>query len=70
LPRKGDRVRHVLGRIAWEPAGPRVRPIRSMSSADLVAGGKADGTIVAEPGPGPLAEGTIVEFRPWRTLPW
>jgi molybdopterin molybdotransferase len=69
LPRKGDRVRHVLARVAWDAEGPRLWPVPSMSSADLVAGGKADGTIVAEPGPGPIPAGTRVTFRPWRPLP-
>jgi hypothetical protein len=46
-----------------------IEPVESQSSADLVAGGKADGTILLLPQPKVLPAGTLVEFRPWRPLP-
>jgi molybdopterin molybdotransferase len=69
LRHKGGTVRHMLARIRWQPAGPVIEPVESQSSADLVAGGQADGTIVLWPQPTTLAAGTLVEFRPWRPLP-
>jgi molybdopterin biosynthesis enzyme len=58
----------MLARIRWRQGGAVVEPVKSRSSADLVAGGKADGTIVLPPQPTTLLAGTLVEFRPWK--PW
>jgi molybdopterin molybdotransferase len=69
LSLKGGTVRHMLARIAWRTDGPAVEPVASLSSADLVAGGKADGTIVLLPQTKKLRAGARVEFRPWRPLP-
>jgi molybdopterin molybdotransferase len=69
LKHKGGTLRHMLSRIRWRAEGPVVEPIESKSSADLVAGGQADGTIVLHPQPTTLPAGTLVEFRPWRPLP-
>ena len=69
LKHKGGTLRHMLSRILWLSQGPVVEPIESKSSADLVAGGRADGTIVLLPQPTTLPAGTLVEFRPWRPLP-
>ncbi len=69
LSHKGGTVRHMLARIRWQPSGAVVEPLKSMSSADLVAGGKADGTIVLSPQTKTLPAGALLEFRPWRPLP-
>ncbi len=69
LKHKGGTLRHVLASILWLSRGPIIVPIKSKSSADLVAGGRADGTIVLHPQPTTLPAGTLVEFRPWRPLP-
>jgi molybdopterin molybdotransferase len=69
LSHKGDMVHHRLARIRWQESGAVVEPVESLSSADLVAGGKADGTIVLSPQAKTLTAATLVEFRPWRPLP-
>jgi molybdopterin molybdotransferase len=69
LKHKGGTVRHMLARLRWKESGPVVEPVETRSSADLVAGGKADGTITLLPQARTLAAGTLVEFRPWRPLP-
>ena len=69
LSHKGGMVRHMLARIRWQKSGAVVEPVKSLSSADLVAGGKADGTIVLSPQAKTLPAGMLVEFRPWRPLP-
>jgi molybdopterin molybdotransferase len=69
LSHKGGTVRHMLARIRWQQSGAVVEPVKSLSSADLVAGGKADGTIVLSPQVKTLPARALVEFRPWRPLP-
>jgi molybdopterin molybdotransferase len=69
LTHKGGTPRHMPARIRWQPSGAVIEPVESQSSADLVAGGKADGTILLLPQPKVLPAGTLVEFRPWRPLP-
>jgi hypothetical protein len=59
----------MLARIRWQQSGAVVEPVKSLSSADLVAGGKADGTIVLSPQVKTLPARALVEFRPWRPLP-
>jgi molybdopterin molybdotransferase len=69
LVSKGGRVRFMLARLLWGPNGPRAEPVKSRSSADLVAGGRADGVIAVPADVRKLAAGTLVEFRPWKPLP-
>ncbi len=66
---KSDRARYVLARLAWLQSGPVLEPIHAHSSADLVAGGRADGALIVPSGTGEVSAGSIVEFRPWRPLP-
>ncbi len=69
IPAKGGRQRYVLGKVCWREHGPEVEPVKSQGSADLVAGGKADGAIIVPADETGLSEGSIVKFRPWRLLP-
>jgi molybdopterin molybdotransferase len=69
LRSKGGRIRYIQGRLTWTKSGPRIRAVVSMSSADLVSAGKADGAIVVPEDTRLLPAGHIVEFRPWRPLP-
>lgn len=63
------RQTYRLASLTWTKAGPEVAPLRTQSSADLVAGGRADGAIVL-PGDGREVEaGAMVDFRPWRRWP-
>jgi molybdopterin biosynthesis enzyme len=66
---KGGRMRFVPARILWDKCGPRLDPIGSHSSADLVAGGRADGVIAAPADVKVMQARQVVEFRPWRPLP-
>ena len=66
---KKDRVRLVIARILWRSTGPVAVPLKSHGSADLTSGNSADGVVIVPVNSGELNEGTIVEFRPWRTLP-
>lgn len=66
---KGGRVRFTLGRIEWKKTGPVVRPVKSQSSADVVAGANADGAIIIPAESSSLKAGALVNFRPWRVLP-
>jgi molybdopterin molybdotransferase len=66
---KPGRVRCVLARVSWDSDGPRVHPVESRSSADLVSAGCADGTIIVPADTANLAAGSLVTFRPWRPLP-
>jgi len=66
---KGKRQQYVLGRLARGGDTTGVDPIPSVGSADLVAAGRADGAIIVPIGVKQLAAGTMVDFRPWETLP-
>jgi molybdopterin molybdotransferase len=66
----GERVKFMLAQLLWNKAGPSVRPVKFRGSADLVAGAKADGVVVVPSGRQELPAGTLVDFRPWRALPW
>ncbi|MCP4228554.1 MAG: molybdopterin molybdotransferase MoeA [bacterium] len=68
LKSKGGRPRYFLSRLEFSPDGLAACPVKSMSSADLVGGGRADGTIIVAAEDKSLAAGTIVEFRPWRPI--
>ncbi len=69
LTSKGGRVRFVMARLQRERSGLRAVPVKSHSSADLVAGGRADGVIAVPPDVRRINAGALVEFRPWRPLP-
>jgi molybdopterin biosynthesis enzyme len=62
-------MRFTLARLVWSKTGLCAKPVKSQSSADLVAGGQADGVIAIPADVRELASGTSVEFRPWRPLP-
>ena len=59
----------MLARLFWDEGGPRLEPVDSRSSADLAAGGRADGVIAVPAHVTALDAGDVVEFRPWRPLP-
>jgi molybdopterin molybdotransferase len=66
LHSKPGRHRFHLARLTWTAAGLAASPVESRSSADLVAGGRADGAIIVPPDVEFLAPGTYVTFRPWK----
>jgi molybdopterin molybdotransferase len=66
---RGGRLRFVLGRILWSENGPQLQPVESHSSADLAAGGIADGVIAVPADMKLLRRGAVAEFHPWRPLP-
>ncbi len=63
------RVEFVLAQLLWRKKGPLARPLKSHGSADIVAGGRADGVVVMPASVQELPAGSLVEFRPWRALP-
>jgi molybdopterin molybdotransferase len=63
---KPGRQRYILGALTWTATGAEVAVVPSQSSADVVAGARADGFIVAPAGGGVLDAGSVVDFRPWR----
>jgi len=69
LTSKGERTRYALARFLWHEDGPRVEPVDSRSSADVVAAGAADGAVVIPPDVRVLEPGSMIEFRAWRPLP-
>lgn len=69
LASKGGRTRFVLARLAWGEDGPRAEPVGSHSSSDLVAAGRADGTIAVPADVRHVEAGGLVEFHPWEPLP-
>jgi len=69
LRTKGGRTRFMLARLRQNENGLLAEPVKSQSSADLAAGGRADGTVVVHPSRPTLPAGSLVEFRPWRPLP-
>jgi len=69
LTSKGGPMRFALACMTWNKGCPTVTPIRSHSSADLVAGGRCDGAIVVPPHVRRLPARAVVEFHPWRPLP-
>ena len=70
LHTNGERVKFMLAQLFWKKAGPSVRPVKFHGSADLVAGAKADGVVVVPAGRQDFPAGTLVDFRPWRGMPW
>jgi molybdopterin molybdotransferase len=65
VKRRGDRWRCVPARRILRADGTRVLPVLAQGSADLVAGALAEGAAILPPGTEPLAEGAVVDFRPW-----
>ena len=63
------RQRYLLATLRWGQGGPEVVPVASQSSADLVAGARADGVIVVPADARGLDAGAAVDFRPWRRWP-
>jgi molybdenum cofactor synthesis domain-containing protein len=63
------RQRYVLATLAWAPTGPEVAAVPSQSSADLVAGARADGVIIVPADAHGIDAGVRVDFRPWRVWP-
>lgn len=66
---ESGRVRCHLARLVAGAGGFTVAPVRSVSSADLAAAGRADGVVLLPPGDRRWAAGEPVVFRPWRPLP-
>ena len=66
---KKDFVRFVIANVQWNSNGPLVEPLKSHGSADLIAGIGADGVIFVPVNAGEIPAGSLVEFRPWRSLP-
>lgn len=67
---KGQRLHHVLGRLVNRGDEMAVAPVPRAGSADLVAGGKANGMIMVPRGIRHAARGTRVDFRPWANTLW
>ena len=68
---RGDpqRMHFVLARVSMHDDGEWfAEPIVARHSADIVAGGKADGVILVPQGCERLDAGQQVRFRPWRPL--
>ena len=65
---RGPRRHYLLGRLASFDSGTAIVPVPNSGSSDFVAGCKADGAIVMPDGVSSLPAGTVVDFRPWRTL--
>jgi len=63
--RKG-RQRLVLGRLLSGKDETMAEIVKSSGAADLVAGSKADGTIIVPPDTGQLAAGSFCNFRTWK----
>jgi len=66
LRNKTGRQHHVLGSLTWTAEGAEVAVVPSQSSADVVAGTRANGFIVVPADAHSLEAGMSVEFRPWR----
>jgi molybdopterin molybdotransferase len=65
LKSKTGRHRFHLARLETTAEGMLLAPLASQSSADLVAGGRADGAIVVPPDVAFMAAGQRAVFRPW-----
>ena len=61
--------RCVLATLAWTASGCEVTPVPNRSSADLVAGARADGVLIVPEDAAGLDKGALVDFRPWRVWP-
>ncbi len=65
---KGKQWNYLLGKLVHAAGGTAVEPVPNTGSADLVAGGKADGAIIVPAGVSSIPAGDRVDFRPWRSL--
>ena len=63
---KGDRQTYLPARLNWTPTGPEAVEVHVKGSSDLVAGSKAEGTLVVPANVKHLAAGSYLSFRPWR----
>lgn len=63
---KGERQTFLPARLNWTPTGPEAVEVFVKGSSDLVAGSKAEGTLIVPANVKHLAAGSFVSFRPWR----
>ncbi len=63
---KTGRLRHALVAMVWDEAGPVAMPVDYSGSADLVAGARADGTVIIPNDVEQIRAGETVDFCPWR----
>ena len=68
IPR-GTRLEHVLVRVVQYETGPKLAPVSSKGSADLVAANLADGVALLPRDRRKCQAGKYVEFRSWRQMP-
>lgn len=66
---KGKRLEHVLVKVVQQETGPKLAPVLSMGSADLVAANLADGVAILPRDKRKCQAGRYVEFRSWRQTP-
>jgi molybdopterin molybdotransferase len=66
LEGRPDRQRHVLGRLVAGEGGMMADAMAGSGAGDLVAGAKADGTIILPPAAGRLPAGSSCDFRLWK----
>jgi len=65
---KPSRENLVLAQLVGGQNALAVRAIRSQGSADLAAGAQADGVFIVPKGTAKLPAGSVVAFRPWRSI--
>lgn len=65
---KGNRAYFCLARLVHTSSGPRVAPVASSGSADVIAACGADGVIVIPVGVREMPDGSMVEFHAWKPL--
>jgi molybdopterin molybdotransferase len=65
---KGERQEYVPVKLSWTPAGPEAAAVPVHGTADLVAGAKADGTLIVAAGTAAVRAGALLPFRPWRPM--
>ena len=66
---KGGRQQYVPARLTWTPTGPEATSVNVQGTADLVAGARADGTLIVPAEAKAVPAGAFLAFRPWR-VPW
>ena len=69
LTPRGKRLEHVLVRVVQHETGPKLAPVLSRGSADLVAANLADGVAILPRDKRKCMAGKYVEFRSWRQMP-
>lgn len=65
---KPSRENFVLAQLVGGQSALAVRAVRSHGSADLAAGAQADGVFIVPKGTAKLPAGSVVAFRPWRSI--